>query len=206
MTLALTLLLTSRTDVSASDTRATLELVIGDLTAERTDAIVNPSSTTLSGGGLVDLAVRRVGGVELVSACRAAIGTVPGGQLTPGRVVLTRGFGLPARHVIHCVPPVYADGSSLAREQLADCHRGALRLARAHGLSSISFPAIATGIYGFPVREAAEVALDALATELRAHHAPSLVRLVLVGPGTLEAYLDAARSRLSEHSEHVVVR
>jgi len=142
--------------------------------------------------------VRRVAGPRLALACRATIDRRHGVSLSPGEVVLTPGFGLPARFVIHCVPPVYEADPAAAREQLAGCYRGALSLARTHGLASISFPAIATGAYGYPVGEAADVSIETVARELAQRGTPELVRFVLYGPVTLEQYLGAVRKRLGQ--------
>jgi O-acetyl-ADP-ribose deacetylase (regulator of RNase III) len=170
-----------------------LEFVTGDITCEASDAIVNPA-----GAGLVDLAIRRIAGPALVDAFQDRISELPRGRLGPGRVLATPGFGLTAAHVIHCGTPVYADDPARARAELAACHVEALRLARALGLTSISFPAIATGVYRYPAREAAEVAVGAVIAELREHPTPPLVRFVLYTPAMLALYLEAARLRLRD--------
>ena len=139
-----------------------LEFTIGDITAQRVDAIVNPV-----GPGLVDLAIRRAAGPALLEAYHAAVAQLPAQRLLPGQAVVTPGFGLAARHVIHCAPPDYADNPAIARERLAACYTEALRLAREHGLTSIAFPSIATGIYRYPAAEAAEVAIGAVITAVR---------------------------------------
>ena len=175
---------------------AILEIDTGDLTAETTDVIVNPSSRGLSGGGLVDLSVRRVAGPELIAACRAALMAVRGGLLSPGQAVITAGYRLPARFVIHCVPPVYEADRHAARIHLSACYAQALALARLQGLSSISFPAIATGVYGYPVREAAEVALSTVVEQLQVHGGPPRVRFVLFGPTIFQEYVAAAERKL----------
>jgi O-acetyl-ADP-ribose deacetylase (regulator of RNase III) len=164
-----------------------VEFTIGDITCETTDAIVNPV-----GPGLVDLAIRRAAGPELVDAFHLASAALSDGPLARGQAVVTPGFNLPARHVIHCRPPVHADDPEQARKDLATCHREALRLARAHGLTSLSFPAIGTGIYRYPIAEAARIAVDAVTAELRAHAAPMLVRFVLWSPAALAAYASAS--------------
>jgi O-acetyl-ADP-ribose deacetylase (regulator of RNase III) len=170
---------------------ATLEFVWGDLTDQSVDAIVNPV-----GAGLVDQAVRRAAGPELVDAFHLAAAQLPEEKLLTGRALVTGGFALPAEHVIHVRPPVYADGPAAARRALADCHRAALRVAREHGLTSIALPAIATGVYRYPVPEAAETALEAVISELSADSTPRTVRFVFKHESVLEWYLAAAKSRL----------
>jgi O-acetyl-ADP-ribose deacetylase (regulator of RNase III) len=165
-----------------------VEFTIGDITRETTDAIVNPA-----GPGLVDLAVRRAAGADLLDAFHLATAGLPGGRLARGQAVLTPAFGLPAGHVIHCRPPVYADDPAQARNDLAACHREALRLARLHGLTSVSFPAIGTGVYRYPLPEAAQIALDTVSAELRAHAVPMVVRFVLATPAAQAAYAAASR-------------
>jgi O-acetyl-ADP-ribose deacetylase (regulator of RNase III) len=168
-----------------------VEVVRGDLTRETTDAIVNPA-----GAGLVDLAVRRAAGPELVEAFHQSTLALPEQRLSPGRAVVTPGFGLAAAHVIHCGPPVYADDPALAREQLAACHVEALRLARAKGLRTISIPAVGTGVYRFPIAEAAELALRTVVSELRAHPTSPRVRFVLFNEPSFKHYAEAALFRL----------
>jgi len=165
-----------------------VEFTIGDITRETTDAIVNPA-----GPGLVDLAVRKAAGQELLEAFHLAIGHLPEGRLAAGQAVVTPGFGLPVGHVIHCAPPVYADDPEKARQDLVACHVEALRQARAHGFTSVAIPAIGTGVYRYPVAEAAEVAVDAVTSELRAHGVPLRVRFVLPSEGLLAAYSGAQR-------------
>jgi O-acetyl-ADP-ribose deacetylase (regulator of RNase III) len=122
----------------------------------------------------------------------------PEGRLIPGRAVVTGGFGLAARHVVHCGPPVYADGHDIARTDLASCHIEALRLARERGFRSISFPAIGTGMHRFPIHEAADLSVRTVLDELATRPAPALVRFVLFGPSIFNAYLEAAVIALRE--------
>ena len=161
--------------------------MLGDITSEVADAVVNPA-----GAGLVDLAIRRVAGPDLLDAFHRTAAKLPERRLLRGRVLLTPGFALPAGHVIHCGPPVHADGPGRAREELAVCYTGALGLARAHGFRSIAFPAIATGVYRFPVRAAAEIAARAVLGDLRAHGGPSEVRFVFTDAATMDLYARAA--------------
>jgi O-acetyl-ADP-ribose deacetylase len=172
-----------------------LEVVMGDIRTEASDAVVNPA-----GAGLVDLALRRAAGPELLEAFHQGAADLPRGRLARGQAIVTPGFRLRARHVIHCSPPVYADGPARAREDLAACHVEALRLARDRGFTSVSFPAIATGVYRFPVGQAAEIAVRTIVAELRARPAPGLVRIVLFDRPTFRVYAEAARAHLDQRS------
>jgi O-acetyl-ADP-ribose deacetylase (regulator of RNase III) len=165
-----------------------IEFTIGDITRETADAIVNPV-----GPGLVDLAVRQAAGPELLDAFHLATGHLPEGRLGAGQAVVTPGFGLPVGHVIHCGPPVYADDPEKARQDLVACHVEVLRQARAHGFTSVAIPAIGTGVYRYPVAEAADVAVDAVTSELRTYGVPLRVRFVLPSQALLAAYAGAQR-------------
>ena len=170
-----------------------LELVVGDITREATDAVVNPV-----GPGLVDLAIRRAAGPELLDAFHDRADELPDGRVLPGQAVATAGFRLPAAHVIHCGPPVFHDGAARAREDLSACHVEALRLARTQGWTSIAFPAIGTGVYGYPARAAAEAALRVVVDELRRHGGPTRVRFVLATQELLRIYSDAATAAVGD--------
>ena len=170
----------------------TLDLVQGDVTREETDAIANAANALLLGGGGVDGAIHRAAGPELLDALRALKKTLPGGALRTGGALMTDGYKLAARHVVHCVGPIYAREEGEAPALLASCYREALRLVRAAGLRSIAFPSISTGVYGYPVDQAAEVALGAVVDELREHAAPASVRFVLFDAATLAAYAAVA--------------
>jgi O-acetyl-ADP-ribose deacetylase (regulator of RNase III) len=170
-----------------------LEFVLGDLTRETSDAIVNPA-----GAGMVDLAIRRAAGPELLEAFHQGALGLPTGKLSAGHAIATPGFNLAARRVIHVDPPVYADGAVAAARNLASAHVEALRLARQQGLTSISFPAIATGIHRYPPALAAKIAVATVLSELGAHPAPLSVRFVLFTPAMLELYAGAARAHFPE--------
>jgi O-acetyl-ADP-ribose deacetylase (regulator of RNase III) len=134
-----------------------LSIVVADITTLAVDAIVNAANETLLGGGGVDGAIHRAAGPELLEECRR-IGGCPTGEAR-----ITRGYRLPARHVIHTVGPIWQGGRSGEAELLASCYRSSLELGRAYGLRSIVFPAISTGVYGFPAASAAEIAISTVA-------------------------------------------
>jgi len=142
-----------------------LRLVIGDITTIRVDAIVNAANSGLRGGGGVDGAVHRAGGPAIMrelDEIRANSGGCP-----TGSAVVTTAGALPAQHVFHAVGPIYRDGQHGEPAHLASCYRKCLELAEEHGVRTISFPAISTGVYGYPVEEAAAIAVDTIAQHLR---------------------------------------
>jgi O-acetyl-ADP-ribose deacetylase len=142
--------------------RATLEVIVGDITKLAVDAIVNAANAALCGGGGVDGAIHEAAGPELLAACRK-LGRCPAGEAR-----ITPGFALPAKYVIHAVGPVWDGGDNDEPELLADCYRASLAIAAEHGIRSIAFPAISTGAYRFPLRGACEIAVktvrDVMAT------------------------------------------
>jgi len=144
-------------------TRARIGVIGGDITKLDVDAIVNAANTTLLGGGGVDGAIHRAAGPELLAECRTL------GGCHPGEAEITRGYRLPARFVIHTVGPVWGGGKSGESQTLTNCYRNSLQLAVENGIRTVAFPAISCGAYGYPIREAAQIALnttrDFLATE-----------------------------------------
>jgi len=170
---------------------ATVCLTAGDLTKEKTDAIVNAANSSLLGGGGVDGAIHRTGGGAILEECRRIVAEI--GSLPPGQAVITTGGKLPARHVIHTVGPVWRGGSMGEEKLLADAFRNSLALADRNGLRSIAFPGISTGVYGYPVDKAAEVALRTVADYLTAGSGLKEVRIVLFGEDALEEWRKAFR-------------
>jgi O-acetyl-ADP-ribose deacetylase (regulator of RNase III) len=157
-----------------------IRITQGDITREKVDAIVNAANSRLAGGGGVDGAIHRAAGPELLAACRKL------GGCETGDAKITPGFRLPARFVIHAVGPVYHDGRRGEPELLASCYRRALEIAIEHGLKTIAFPAISTGVYGYPFAEATQIALRTVATFLREHPEIKQVRLVFFSAGDYE--------------------
>lgn len=172
---------------------ARIHLVEGDITREATEAVVNAANRSLLGGGGVDGAIHRAGGPAILAECKAI--RARQGDCPAGEAVVTTGGRLPARYVIHTVGPVWRGGDRGEPEVLASCYRNSLRLAVGRKLRSVAFPSISTGAYGYPVREAASVALSTVAAFLsREEAAPALVRFVLFDGGTLRAYEEVLTS------------
>jgi O-acetyl-ADP-ribose deacetylase (regulator of RNase III) len=166
--------------------RTRVELSRGDITREAVDAIVNAANSSLMGGGGVDGAIHRGGGPAILDDCRRI--REREGPLPPGEAVITGAGRLPCRYVIHTVGPVWQGGSQGEPETLARCYRNALALAVARGLTSLAFPSISTGAFGYPVTAAAATALRAVHEVLEAGCPLERVRFVLFSDADLKAY------------------
>ncbi len=162
---------------------------VGDITKEKVDAIVNAANSTLMGGGGVDGAIHRAGGPEILAACKEIRRTQFPGGLATGQAVITSGGKLPAQYVIHTVGPVYGHGGADKAELLAACYFNSLSLAVEHGLKSIAFPAISTGVYGYPMSEAAAVSSRTIEQFLLVDKTIQEVRLVFFAAGDTEVFL-----------------
>jgi O-acetyl-ADP-ribose deacetylase len=160
-----------------------------DITKETTDAIANAANSYLIGGGGVDGAIHRAGGPAILKECKAIVAQI--GTLPAGRAVLTTGGQLPARYVIHTVGPVYGQGGQGEAETLESCYRESIRLADEHAIRSLAFPSISTGAFGYPVHEAARVAVVASSESLVSATHVKHVRFVLFDVATLKAYTTA---------------
>ena len=159
-----------------------IDVLMGDITRERVDAIVNAANSSLRGGGGVDGAIHWVAGPELLQAC-LAIGGCP-----PGEARITPGFRLPARFVIHTVGPIWRGGAQGEDEVLANCYRNSMQLARAGKLRTVTFPSISTGAYGFPLQRAAAIAVRELRRAVMDHEEFDAVRVICHGRETYDAY------------------
>ncbi|OKK22515.1 macro domain-containing protein [Streptomyces sp. CB00455] len=166
---------------------AAISLVLGDITAEKADAIVNAANSSLLGGGGVDGAVHRRGGPEILAACRALRASHYGKGLPTGRAVATTAGRLPAAHVIHTVGPVWSRDEDRS-QLLASCYRESLRVADELGARTVAFPAISTGVYGWPLDDGARIAVETVrATRTEVEE----VRFVLFGEAAHEAFAAA---------------
>jgi O-acetyl-ADP-ribose deacetylase (regulator of RNase III) len=173
-----------------------------DITKESIDAIVNAANSSLLGGGGVDGAIHRAGGPAILDECRAIVSKI--GRLAAGNAVITTGGNLAAKHVIHTVGPVFRDGNHRENEILASCHYESIRVADEHGLTSLSFPAISTGAYGYPVYEAAPVALASTAEALTNAKHVIHCRFILFDIATVRAFERAAQKLSSTNSSPLI--
>jgi len=160
-----------------------IEVRQGDITQLDVDAIVNAANTSLLGGGGVDGAIHRAAGPQLLAECRG-IGGCPTGEAR-----ITQGYRLPARRVIHTVGPVYR-GTPRDQELLSSCYRNSLALAVQHRLASIAFPAISCGVYGYPIEDACQVAVDTTCEFLETHPSLLKVTFILFSAADLKTYQD----------------
>ena len=171
--------------MATEDLISRIELVRGDITTQQVDAIVNAANTKLLGGGGVDGAIHRAAGPELLAECRTL------GGCPTGSARITSGYALPARYVIHTAGPLWNGGQEDESELLASCYRSALELAVEHDCASVAFAAISCGVYGYPVADAAEVALSTVLNFLNETHQPQRVIFVLFDQAALAAFSKA---------------
>jgi O-acetyl-ADP-ribose deacetylase len=160
-----------------------------DITKETTEAIVNAANSSLLGGGGVDGAIHHAGGPSILQECKRIVAKI--GRLPAGKAVITTGGRLPARYVIHTVGPVYRGGQQREAETLASCYRESIRIADDHGIKSLAFPSISTGAFGYPVHEAAAIAVRAIAEALPPCAHIAHVRFALFDLATCKAYVQA---------------
>lgn len=168
--------------IRAQVRQSLIELLEGDITQQQTDAIVNAANSSLLGGGGVDGAIHRAAGPELLAETRAL------GGCATGDAKLSRGYRLPARHVIHAVGPIYRSNDSQVAELLASAYRRSLEVAVANRIETVAFPSISTGAYGYPLEEAAPIALRTAADFLGQNQNIRLVRFVLFNAAILAVY------------------
>jgi O-acetyl-ADP-ribose deacetylase (regulator of RNase III) len=159
-----------------------MEAVQADITKMKVDAIVNAANSSLLGGGGVDGAIHRAAGPELVAECATL------GGCATGEAKITRGYRLPAKHVIHAVGPVWRGGAHGEEKLLADCYRNSLRIAAEQGLKTVAFPAISTGVYRFPPERACRIAVEAVREFLAGHPAIEKVSFVCFDTLTFALY------------------
>jgi len=166
-----------------------IAIVQGDITKLDVDAIVNAANSSLLGGGGVDGAIHRAAGPKLVEECRTL------GGCQTGDAKITKGYNLPAKHVIHTVGPVYGREHGREKELLASCYRRSLELAKQHRLKSIAFPSISTGAFGYPITEASRIAIDTVKAALEKGPS-SIERVIFVTFGTADrkVYEDTFKS------------
>ena len=169
--------------------QARLSIIQGDITRQTTDAIVNAANSSLMGGGGVDGAIHRAGGPAILEECKQIVSRQ--GRLPTGKTVITTAGNMKSKHVIHTVGPIWHGGSQGEAELLASAYRESLKLAAENNLSSMSFPSISTGAYGYPVDEASRVALKTVTSFLSETTSIKEVVFVLFDVRTLDAYASA---------------
>ena len=167
-----------------------------DITKQSTEAIVNAANSSLLGGGGVDGAIHRAGGPSILEDCKRIVAEI--GRLPAGKAVLTTGGRLPAKYVVHTVGPIYRGGNQREAETLASCYRESIRLAEDHAIRSLAFPSISTGAYGYPIHEAAEIAVSTVVEHLPQGTHLLHVRFVLFSAADCQTYVRAAENIFRE--------
>lgn len=163
---------------------AKIEVWHGDITTLEVDAIVNAANKTLLGGGGVDGAIHRAAGKELKEECKKL------GGATTGEAKITKGYNLPAKYVIHTVGPVYNDGNHGEAEKLRECYENSLKIASEYKLKSIAFPAISTGVYHYPLKEATAIAVETIKEKIKEENSIEKIIFVAFDDKTYEEYVD----------------
>jgi|SRR5215472_15930811 len=171
------------------------------ITKETTDAIVNAANSSLLGGGGVDGAIHRAGGPTILEECRTIVRKI--GRLSAGKAVITSDGKLSAKYVIHTVGPVFRGGDQGEAERIAHCHRESIQFADEHGLTSLSFPALSTGAFGYPVRQAAQIAIPAVIEALRSAKSVKCCRFVLFDSDDLRTFAQVAKKLAQTQSFHI---
>jgi O-acetyl-ADP-ribose deacetylase (regulator of RNase III) len=159
-----------------------IEIVMGDITTQSVDAIVNAANKRLLGGGGVDGAIHRAAGPELQNECMTL------GGCETGHAKITKGYNLPAKYVIHTVGPVWQGGNFQENELLAQCYRNSLQLAVEHNIRTIAFPSISTGIYGFPIEKACPIALSEIMNFLKSNSSIEKVKIICFSDADFKIY------------------
>ncbi len=175
--------------------RGRVRVVVGDITAADVDAVVNAANSSLLGGGGVDGAIHRAGGPKILEQCREIRRTLFPDGLPTGEAVITAAGELPAQYVIHTVGPIYGTHRGREPELLADCYRNSLLLAVKYSLSSLAFPAISTGVYGYPRDEAAAVASQAIQEFLAGDDLLKEIQMVFFQPVDAEVFIQNQKFR-----------
>lgn len=160
-----------------------ISIIIGDITKQETDAIVNAANTSLLGGGGVDGAIHRAAGKELLEECKS-LGGCPTGEAR-----ITKGYNLKTKYVIHTVGPVWNGGKYGESEKLANCYRNSLALADKHKIKSISFPSVSTGVYRFPIEDASRIALKEIKSFLKNNNTLEKIFIVCFDKNTYDEYV-----------------
>ncbi len=166
-------------------------VMVGDITGDKVDAIVNAANSSLMGGGGVDGAIHRAGGPDILHACKEIRRDHYPDGLPTGRAVITTAGKMVAKYVIHTVGPVYGRGGKEKAKELASCYRNSLALAAQNGLDTVAFPAISTGVYGYPLDEAAQVCSKAVQEFLASSTSVNEVRLVFYSQDDADTFLES---------------